>query len=160
MRKAFGLIWFTLSVMTTASVHASDSPSGIRLLMSPPACVKHRLGRVAVSVGNREPNLRTGMAPGGVSYQRAFQKLAQAAAEKGGNAVVLREHQADYFTKAARRARRPTYVSLRGAVLVLDEQQRQCSMTLIDPSKFEQDAISNNGTMSLKTPVLAFRRRT
>ena len=69
-----------------------------------------------------------------------FNNLLAAAAQKGGNAVILRAHQADYFAKGARRPTRPTYVLLQGTAVVLKDDRKHCSMRLIDPVEFERNA--------------------
>jgi hypothetical protein len=157
MRKKHGLFWIVLAtLLATTPASAIGKLTDVRLLMSSPPCVEQRLGQVAVSIGSKEPNPRTGMAPSGVSYKKAFDKLARAAAEKGGNAVVLRDHQADYFTKGARRAQRPTYVLLQGAVVVVWTHKDQCPMTIIDPSEFERDATTRPRSDSQKDAGVSF----
>jgi hypothetical protein len=136
-----GLLGSVLLAMSLAAGAADPSP-GVQLLSASPSCVKDRLGQVSVTVGNREPNLRTGMAPTSVSYRAAFAKLQQAASAKGGNAVVLRGHQADYFSKSAKKARRPTFLSLTGAVVNLDADVTGCALARLDPAEFERDALA------------------
>lgn len=120
--------------------NASES-NDVRLLTSSPPCVKERLGQVSVSLGSTVPNERTGMRPSSVSYQRAFRELREAASEKGGEAVVLRSHEAGFFTKSARKARRPTFLSLKGAVVTLEAHGVGCPLAMLDPAGFERDAM-------------------
>lgn len=157
MRKELGLLWVVLAMLLLiAPAHGANESTDVRLLMASPRCVEQRLGQVTVGVGSKDPNPRTGMAPRGVSYQRAFEKLAEAAAEKGGNAVVLRHHQADYFTKGARRPLRPTYVSLQGAVVLLAAHDAECPLALIDPSEFEEGASTKPRTNEMKDGGVSF----
>ena len=58
--------------------------------------------------------------------------------------MVLRGHEADYFTKGTRRVERPTYLSLQGAVIVLDANDAECQLDLIDPAGFERDAMNKD----------------
>lgn len=142
-KKKHGWCWLALALgAAVVPTHAAESSHAVRLLQSTPACVAQRLGQVSVSVGSQEPNPRTGMATGSASYEKAFARLAEAAHAKGGNAVVLRGHQADYVSKGTRPARRPTYVALQGAVVVLDGTVPDCPLALVDPSEFERRATS------------------
>jgi hypothetical protein len=96
------------------------------------------------------------MTSAGVSYKKAFARLQQAAAEKGGNAVLLRDHQASYFTRGSRRARRPSYVSLTGAVVTLKDQKAPCSLSLLDPREFERSAIAKHRENVTKNAGVSF----
>lgn len=113
------------------------------LLEADPPCIQERLGRVQVELGDARPDPRRGGAVAGVSYARALAKLRAAAAERGADAVVLREHQADYFSKGSRRPSRPTYVKLSGAALRLKAGATGCIFAKIDPIEFERSALDN-----------------
>ncbi|UNK48703.1 hypothetical protein MNR01_13250 [Lysobacter sp. S4-A87] len=126
-----------LAVVLVAN--AADTSTEVRLLGASPSCVKDRLGQVSVTLGSREPNLRTGMAPTTVRYRDAFAKLQAAASAKGGEAVVLRGHEAGYFTKGAKKARRPTFLSLQGAVVTLHAHGAGCALAALDPAEYERD---------------------
>ena len=102
--------------------------------------MESRLGPVSARLGERDPNTHTGMVPVGVSYQRVFNRLREAAEQKGGNAVVLRSHRADYFSKSARTPTRPTYIERLGTAVVLKEERDDCRLAVIDTVQFEQDA--------------------
>ena len=105
-----------------------------------PRCMESRLGPVSARLGERAPNPHTGTVPVGVSYQRVFHRLREAAEQKGGNAVVLRSHRADYFSKSARRPTRPTYIELLGTAVVLKEERDDCRLAVIDTVQLKQDA--------------------
>jgi hypothetical protein len=119
---------------------AEGAPANIRLLGGSPSCVERRLGVVSVTLGSREPNPRSGMPPPGVSYRTAFARLIEAAESKGANAVVLRAHEAAYIAKGARRPKRPTYLSLQGAAVRLDDKVRGCVLDVIEADEFERRA--------------------
>lgn len=132
----------SLLLVVVVAANASDTPTNVQLLAASPTCVKDRLGQVSITLGIKEPNLRSGMRPSSVSYRQAFAKLQDAASSKGGEAVVLRGHEAAYFTKSARQARRPTFVSLQGAVVNLEAHGAGCTLALLDPAEFERDAMA------------------
>ena len=94
--------------------------------------MESRLGSVSARLGERAPNPHTGMVPVGVSYQRVFNRLREAAEQKGGNALVLRSHRADYFSKRARRPTRATYIERLGTAVVLKEERDDCRLDVID----------------------------
>lgn len=119
---------------------ADPTNAGMKVLQTSPSCVLSRLGRVSVTLGTKDANPRSGTPPSGVSYQKAFAKLMDAAEAKGADAVVLRGHEAAYVAKGTRRSRRPTYVSLQGAAIRLDASATPCDLDLIDPAEFERHA--------------------
>ncbi len=45
--------WCAIAVLGLATAHAAE-PAGVRLLAASPACVKERLGQIAVSLGTRD----------------------------------------------------------------------------------------------------------
>jgi hypothetical protein len=148
--------WGVLMLVAVGPLVPAKAVDGVRILQSSPACVQKKLGQVSVSLGNKEPNPRTGMAPTPVSYKKVFARLAQAAQEKGGDAVVLRGHDAGFVTKGARIARRPTYLSLQGAVLVLDDARGDCALALVDPAHFEREALQRERQDIVKDTGLSF----
>lgn len=75
-----------------------------------------------------------------------FDRLQAAAAQKGGNAVILRGHYADFLPRSSRRSSRPYYVRLEGTAVVLKDNHAQCSMRLIDPVEFERSALTRPRT--------------
>lgn len=143
-------------LVAAVAANAADTSSDVLLLASSPACVKDRLGQVSITLGSREPNLRTGMRPTPVSYRQAFEKLQEAASAKGGEAVVLRGHEASYFTKSARQARRPTFLSLQGAVVNLEAHGVGCPIARLDPVEFERDAIARQREDVVKNTGMSF----
>lgn len=120
-------------VMT--SVHAGEAAeaSSVPVLEAVPGCVEAKMGRVAVSLGSRDTR-----AARGVSYQQAFGKLARAAADRGGNAVVLRNHEAAYVTRSKRLDPRPGYIGLEGLVIRVPADGSVCSLAEIDVEAFAE----------------------
>ncbi len=146
----------SLLLVAAMTAHASDVSPEVQLLASSPTCVKERLGQVSVELGAKEPNLRTGMRPSPVSYRQAFIKLLEAARSKGGEAVILRGHEAVYFTKSARQPRRPTFLSLQGAVVSLQSHGVGCDLARLDPATFEREAIAQKRADAVLDTGMAF----
>lgn|GEM_PF-2050931 len=134
-----------LMLVAARAIAAEPSAPAEILLSTPPSCVSERLGRITVKLGTEAPNPRTGMAPPPVSYQKAFEKLQKVASERGGEAVVLRGHEAHYYTKGARIARRPTYLELGGDVVNLKAHGEGCTIVYLDTDRFEQEALAREG---------------
>lgn len=131
-----------MALAGTGSVQASESSDDVHVLTSSPACILKRLGQVSISVGDANPDLRSGGLPKAVKYDHAFAKLAQAAADKGGNAVVLRDHQASFLQRGSRRTLRPNHIALKGAVLEIDASNAQCELAVVDVASFEKSAMA------------------
>lgn len=121
--------WAVLLLLGCPGAQAGGSQTAPPILAESPACVVARLGQVAVTLGTREVNDRTGMPPPGVSYRKAFARLAEAGAAKGADAIVLRHHEAAYLAKGARQPRWPTYIELHGAAIRLDPSRPACDLT-------------------------------
>jgi hypothetical protein len=138
--KKPGLYLCIAAALSVLPAQAAEQPGQMIVLSDFPRCMESRLGPVSARLGERDPNTHTGMVPVGVSYQRVFNRLREAAEQKGGNAVVLRSHRADYFSKSARRPTRPTYIELLGTAVVLKEERDDCRLAVIDTVQFEQDA--------------------
>ncbi|MCD9087858.1 hypothetical protein [Stenotrophomonas sp. SY1] len=100
--------------------------------------------------------MRTGMAPLPVSYQQAFEQLLKAASARGGEAIVLRGHEAQFFTKGARIARRPTFLELRGSVVNLQAHGQGCNLVELDPVEFEHEALAREGESLEHSTGVAF----
>lgn len=144
LRNGFCLILAALAVLSgfPARSEGVGTSGPIPLLIASPPCVDRRLGQVEVTLGTKVPNPKTAMPPRGVSYRQALDDLSEAAVERGGDAVILRHNEALYYNKGGRRARRPMYLSLRGAVVVLDEgKRRTCRLNYVDPEAFEREAL-------------------
>lgn len=130
--KKPGLYLCIAVALSVFPAQAAEQPGQMIVLSDFPRCMESRLGPVSARLGERDPNTHTGMVPVGVSYQRVFNRLREAAAQKGGNAVVLRSHRADYFSKSARRPTRATYIERLGTAVVLKEERDDCRLDVID----------------------------
>lgn len=124
----------------SAPVHASGD--AVPVLEAGPACKHDKLGVVAakegteVRAGTKERNVPA------ADYRIAFRRLGDAAAERGANAVVLRAHDATFFTIGRGRSPRPVHVTLRGAAIrVLDPAN--CTMDPLDPLELQRRAIND-----------------
>ncbi|HEU0306364.1 MAG TPA: hypothetical protein VFR30_05290 [Lysobacter sp.] len=129
----------TFALSFAAAAHAADDLS-LPVLLESPGCDHAKLGSVEIEVGERvrestqDPNVPT------VEYARAFARLADAAARKGANAVVLRSHQGIYFTYQGRQSRLPVYIKLRGAAIRLPEGEGQCDLVFVHAAELQQRA--------------------
>jgi hypothetical protein len=56
--------------------------------------------------------------------------------------VVVRWHQATYFTRNGRRSHKPVHVMLRGAAIHTNAEAGECSFALADSLQFEERASS------------------
>lgn len=83
--------------------------------------------------------------PSPVSYRKAFAKLQKEAGELGGHAVVLRGHDADFYSKNARVARLPTFLQLSGDVVNLKPDLQGCRIVALDAEQFAQEALAREG---------------
>lgn len=110
------------------------------LLREFPSCMSSRLGPVTAQAGNRAPDMRGGRTPPGVGYTRVINQLREAAADKGGNAVVLRGHRADYADIGARQRKHPSYIELQGTAIVLPAERSACTLALLDIDTFVANA--------------------
>lgn len=115
-------------------------PATTRVLSRLPTCVSERLGAVSIEVGSKMQDSRSGTSPSRASYRRAFEKLSDAVREKGGDAVVLRGHEAAYVSNGNRKVSRPSYLKLKGSALKLDQSATACKLELIDPEEFAAKA--------------------
>ncbi|SFK43718.1 hypothetical protein [Lysobacter sp. cf310] len=156
MRPAPWPLAWLLAGLALAPASASEPAPGVRLLTSAPTCAHRRLGQVSVTLGEKAPNLRTGMRPSPVDYRLAFDKLARAAQAKGGDAVVLRGHEAAYVAKGARASRRPSYVSLQGAVIALANPDAACELALLDPQTFAREVLAREAQDVVEETGIAF----
>lgn len=128
-----------LGLALQAARAAEPGSRPVRVLSQSPACVEKRLGLVTVDLGSNEENRRSAMRPPRVNYRKAFERLAEAAREEGGDAVILRSHEAAYLSKGGRYSWHPSYVWLKGAVVRLGADAASCELAVIDPEKYGRD---------------------
>ena len=139
--QASSIVSFLLAAMVFASP-AAAAPTVVPVLWQPPSCPHDKLGQVSIQVGTRVNESTRDLLVTTVDYDRAFAKLATAAQAIGADAVVVRWHQATYFTRNKRRSRMPVHVQLRGAAIRTHADAGPCSFALVDPLDFEQRASS------------------
>lgn len=119
---------------------AAAAETVVPVVWQAPLCGHDKLGQVSTQTGTRvSETIKDTMVPT-VDYHRAFAQLALAAQAQGANAVVVRWHQATFFTRNGRRSRKPVHVQLRGAAIRTHGDAGICSFALADPLDFEERA--------------------
>lgn len=126
----------------TAPAAANGTATVVPVLWQAPSCSHDKLGQVSIQVGTRVSEATRDLLVPTVDYAAAFTKLAKAAQAKGADAVVVRWHQATYFTRNARTSHRPVHVQLRGAAITTHADARPCRFALADPVAFDERARS------------------
>lgn len=117
-------------------LHAAEPV--VPVVWESPGCDHEKLGAVVVTVGERVSEITQDDNVPTVDYSRALRKLAGAAADKGANAVVLRNHQGVYFTRNGKRTRKPVYVKLSGAAIHLPAASAaECVLKPVDVAELE-----------------------
>ena len=138
---------WVFSIVTALAIAAPAAAAGpaavvVPVLWQPPSCPHDKLGQVSIQVGTRVNESTRDLLVPTVYYDRAFAKLATAAQAIGADAVVVRWHQATYFSRNKRRSHTPVHVQLRGAAIRTHADAGPCSFALVDPLDFEQRASS------------------
>ena len=126
----------TLAVLVFAPLHAGEV-SPLAVLWEAPPCEYRKLGSVSIEAGHRVYGHTKEVTA--VSYPQAFAELLLAAEAKGGNAVVIRWHQATYFTRFGTRSPTPVHLQLRGATIRI-EDAAGCDLIVVDPREFAHRA--------------------
>lgn len=141
--QRFPLVVAVVTALAFAAPAAADGiDTVVPVLWQAPSCSHDKLGQVSIQVGTRVNEATQDLMVPTVDYAAAFTKLAKAAQAKGADAVVVRWHQATYFTRNARRSHRPVHVQLRGAAISIHADARPCSFALADPVAFDERARS------------------
>ena len=128
--------WSYGVVLSVAMLPALAGTPDVPVLSESPVCGAEKLGVVEIEIGTRVTEYTQGTDVPLVDYDRAMRRLSDAAESKGGNAVVLRSHQAVYFTRFGRQSHKPVYVKLRGAAIRMPDAT-QCSLRLVDVDEME-----------------------
>ena len=123
---------------------AGRSDTVLPVVWQAPACGHDKLGTVSIQVGTRVSETTRDLLVPTVDYGGAFTKLALAAQAKGADAVVVRWHQATYFTRNGRRTHKPVHVQLRGAAIRVHADAKPCDFAVADPLVFDQRARDGN----------------
>jgi len=125
-----------VSVMLSLPLHAGEPD--VAVVWESPGCGHEKLGLVVATVGERVSEITQDDNVPTVEYARAVRRLAAAAAEKGANVVVLRNHQGVYFTRNGKRSRKPVYVKLSGAAIRMPaDSLAQCALKPVDVAELE-----------------------
>jgi len=141
--QRFQVVVALLAVLAFVPPAAADGiDTVVPVLMQAPSCSHDKLGQVSIQAGTRVSEATRDLLVPTVDYAAAFTKLAKAAQAKGADAVVVRWHQATYFTRNARRSHRPVHVQLRGAAIGIHADARTCDFALADPAHFDERARS------------------
>jgi len=127
-----GLLW--AGALWIFAAAAAASPPVIEM---EPSCEHRKLGTVSIEAGTRIAENSLDPNPTPVNYPRAFARLADAAAEQGANAVILRKHRATYYTRAGRRTPEAVHLRLSGAAIRLDDPQ-SCALDVSDPRAYAE----------------------
>ena len=83
--RGLAAVWIGWAALA-ASASAAERPP---VLTDTPACEHRKLGVVSIEAGVRATEASLDKKPPAVHYGRAFERLADAAAAQGANAVVL-----------------------------------------------------------------------
>lgn len=133
--------WMAVALTLVAPIVAEASkPTSVPVLLTSPTCKYRKLGSVSIEAGNRVSETNREMNLPTVDYDHAFAQLANAAREKGANAVVIYWHKAAYFTRFGRRTRKPVYVRLSGGAIEYEGEAVQCRLVAADPEEFARRA--------------------
>jgi hypothetical protein len=129
---------FVTALAFAPPVAADAFDTVVPVLLQAPSCSHDKLGQVSIQVGTRVRSHRDLM----VSPLLRRGVLAGEGGAGGADAVVVRWHQATYFTRNARRSHRPVHVQLRGAAISTHADARPCDFALADASEFDERARS------------------
>lgn len=141
--QRFQVVVALVTALAFAPPVAADAvDTVVPVLLQAPSCSHDKLGQVSIQVGTRVSEATRDLMVPTVDYAAAFTRLAKAAQAKGADAVVVRWHQATYFTRNARRSHRPVHVQLRGAAISIHVDARPCDFALADASEFDERARS------------------
>ncbi len=129
-----------LAMAISAAAAAGSPEPVVPVVWQAPSCGHDKLGQVSIQTGVRVTEATQDLLVPTVNYAGAFAKLATAAKAKGADAVIVRWHQATYFTRNGRRSHRPVHLQLRGAAIRMHADAGPCDFALADPQAFEQRA--------------------
>ncbi|MBU8975616.1 MULTISPECIES: hypothetical protein [unclassified Lysobacter] len=152
MRRSHGSLLFALGLIAQMGPLLAGEPgtdatdlervevidTRVPIVWESPGCDHEKLGTVEVSAGEKVSEITHDPRVPTVEYGLAMDKLADAAQDKGANAVVLRFHQGVYFTYNGKRSRKPVYVKLRGgAIRMTPEALAQCPLKPVKLAELE-----------------------
>lgn len=129
---------FAACLALGSSIAPVRADERLPVLDESPACAHQKLGVVTIEAGNRVTEVSMDRNPSPVNYARAFDRLAEAAAQQGGNAVVLRRHRATYYTRSGKRTPEAVHVQLSGAAIRVEGDPAACRLVVVDPREYSQ----------------------
>lgn len=129
---------FAACLALGSSIAPVRADERLPVLDESPACAHQKLGVVTIEAGNRVTEVSMDRNPSPVNYARAFDRLADAAAQQGGNAVVLRRHRATYYTRSGKRTPEAVHVQLSGAAIRVEGDPAACRLVVVDPREYSQ----------------------
>ena len=142
MQRLIVALFAGATITAFAAAAADRRDTVVPVLWQAPSCSHDKLGQVSIQVGTRVTEETRDVLVPTVDYAAGFSRLAKAAQSKGADAVVVRWHQATYFTRSGRRSRKPVHVQLRGAAISTHADAQPCSFALADPGEFDKRARS------------------
>lgn len=144
MRLLFGI---ASMIALAPAAWATDFP----VVEAMPGCAHEKLGTVAVSEGTDVSLGTKEIRVASASYPAAFRKLANAGAARGANTLVLRGHEATFFTKARYRSPRPVHVRLHAAAIRI-HQPAACRLETLAPQALQRRAIEGEALNVIADP--------
>lgn len=141
------------ALLSMALALAAQTASGAALpvVETMPSCAHAKLGTVAAVEGTDVSRGTKDIRVAPADYAAAFRKLGEAAAAKGANLLVLRGHQAQFFTKARGRSLRPVHVALRAAAVRVDDLAA-CPIEALAPEALQRRAIEGEAQEIIADP--------
>jgi len=126
-----------------AALLAFARPAGADARLPPvvlesPGCEHEKLGSRDVRVGQRVDASTRERVPT-TSYRRAFEALQEQARDGGADAVVLRRHQAVFFSMNGRRSSAPVYIEVSGGLIRMADSGA-CNLKPVDPARLQRAA--------------------
>ena len=127
-------------LLSFAMFAAPAVAGGLPVLSAYSGCDYERLGIVAARDGRRPDGTAEDARLRMVDYGRTFQRLSDAGAARGANALVVNLHEAAFYTSGGKRSARPVYLSMTAAAIRLRDPAG-CPVAVIDPEAMQQRAL-------------------
>lgn len=145
-----------LSGLAALAMSGEGVASEVPVLLEYPGCRYDSLGEVQASAGARPDGSPQDSRLRGASYHLVLERLAREGAVRGANGVVVREHQAAFYSSNGRRTARPVHVVLVALAIRMDEPSA-CRTRPVDASEMQRRAVQGTATdvvIDAKAPVL------
>ncbi|MET4729452.1 hypothetical protein ABIE09_003266 [Lysobacter enzymogenes] len=134
--RGLAAVWIGWAALTASATAAERPP----VLTDTPACEHRKLGVVSIEAGIRATEASLDKKPPAVHYGRAFERLADAAAAQGANAVVLRGHRATFYTPPGMERPQVVHLRLNGAAIWIEGDPSACALALADPRQYKRNS--------------------